>query len=540
MSSSQPRQTDRDLPKRFHAPGIRVKQDKKYTMMNVADKLETGLPSKAKRPGGCTSNISSEGRDNMAPMSKKQKGQGEPCPWGTSISAENGKLDTLSSPRECKFHEDDTGVHNAYEKMENGQTPTDVVSSKYVLPEIVNMAGDGIPPQKPDSLPNDATVSRQYRVNDKIGSNARLQGAAGCSTSLDDTKVRAASISGSMPSKSPISPAAAKIINDDIKYQLRKEVRKFGRKFERMFTLFEEVQGPLEVKKQFVEFTIKEAKRFKREVLIQDLEKVLEKYTMMIVADKLETGLPSKAKRPGGCTSNISSEGRDNMAPMSKKQKGQGEPCPWGTSISAENGKLDTLSSPRECKFHEDDTGVHNAYEKMENGQTPADVVSSKYVLPEIVNMAGDGIPPQKPDSLPNDATVSRQYRVNDKIGSNARLQGAAGCSTSLDDTKVRAASISGSMPSKSPISPAAAKIINDDIKYQLRKEVRKFGRKFERMFTLFEEVQGPLEVKKQFVEFTIKEAKRFKREVLIQDLEKVLEKVNSHLLNKDNDMENI
>ncbi|XP_077003052.1 integrator complex subunit 6-like [Tamandua tetradactyla] len=169
---------------------------------------------------------------------------------------------------------DDIGIHNAYEKMENGQTPTDGVSSKYVLLELINMAGDGIPPQNLDSLPNDITVSRQYGVNDKIGSNARLQGAEGRSTSLDDTKVTAASILGSMRSKSPISPAAAKIINDGIKYQFRKEIGKFGRKFERIFILFEEVQGPPEVKKQFVEFTIKEATRFKRQVLIQDLEKI--------------------------------------------------------------------------------------------------------------------------------------------------------------------------------------------------------------------------------------------------------------------------
>ncbi|XP_037678603.1 integrator complex subunit 6-like [Choloepus didactylus] len=94
----------------------------------------------------------------------------------------------------------------------------------------------------------------------------------------DDTKVTAISILGSMPSKSPIRPATAKIINDYIKYQLRKEVRKFGRKFEQIFILLEEVQGPPEVRKQFVEFTIKEAARFKRQVLIQELEKVLNKF----------------------------------------------------------------------------------------------------------------------------------------------------------------------------------------------------------------------------------------------------------------------
>uniref|UniRef100_A0A8C9PI92 INTS6/SAGE1/DDX26B/CT45 C-terminal domain-containing protein n=3 Tax=Marmotini TaxID=337730 RepID=A0A8C9PI92_SPEDA len=48
--------------------------------------------------------------------------------------------------------------------------------------------------------------------------------------------------------------------------------------YEKIFKLLEEVRGPVEVKKQFVEFTIKEAARFKRRDLIKHLEKILEKF----------------------------------------------------------------------------------------------------------------------------------------------------------------------------------------------------------------------------------------------------------------------
>ncbi|MBZ3883525.1 Protein DDX26B [Sciurus carolinensis] len=51
----------------------------------------------------------------------------------------------------------------------------------------------------------------------------------------------------------------------------------------------------------------------------------------------------------------------------------------------------------------------------------------------------------------------------------------------------------------------------------------------YERIFRLLEQVRGSAEVKKQIVEFTIKEAARFKRRDLIKQLEKVLEKTGSH-----------
>ncbi|XP_040141974.1 integrator complex subunit 6-like [Ictidomys tridecemlineatus] len=75
---------------------------------------------------------------------------------------------------------------------------------------------------------------------------------------------------------------------------------------------------------------------------------------------------------------------------------------------------------------------------------------------------------------------------------------------------------------------PQSIEEINVGIKHQLMKEVRQFGRKYEKIFKLLEEVRGPAEVKKQFVEFTIKEAARFKRRDLIKHLEKILEKTGS------------
>ncbi|KAM7338291.1 hypothetical protein ACRRTK_001775 [Alexandromys fortis] len=69
------------------------------------------------------------------------------------------------------------------------------------------------------------------------------------------------------------NPVSSEKLNAEIKCQLMKEIRRFGRNYGRLFELLEEVQGPLEVQIQFVEFAIKEAMRFKRHHLIQFLEK---------------------------------------------------------------------------------------------------------------------------------------------------------------------------------------------------------------------------------------------------------------------------
>ncbi|XP_023364285.1 integrator complex subunit 6-like isoform X2 [Otolemur garnettii] len=226
MLPSPLREIDPDQPKRLHTFGNPFKQDKKGMMIDEADEFVAGPQNKVKRPGEPNSPMSSKRRRNA------------------------------------------TVIHDIHDKIENGQSPSDGFLSKSPPLELMNMAGDGIPPDQLDSLSDDFTSLSKDGLIHKPGSNALGRGAKNCSLSVDEQI---------MPNTLQITPAMAQGINADIKHQLMKEVRKFGRKYERIFILLEEVQGPLEMKKQFVEFTIKEAARFKRRVLIQYLEKVLEK-----------------------------------------------------------------------------------------------------------------------------------------------------------------------------------------------------------------------------------------------------------------------
>ncbi|XP_042639316.1 integrator complex subunit 6-like [Orycteropus afer afer] len=274
------REIDPDQPKRLHTFGNPFKQDKKGMMIDEADEFVAGPQNKVKRPGEPNSPMSSKRRRSMSLLLRK------PQTPPTVTNHVGGKESPSASwfpsyPNLIKptlVHTEATVIHDFHEEeMENGQTAPDGFLSKSLPPKLMNMAGDRIPPNKLESPSDDFTCLRKDGLIHKPDSNALVGGSVNCNLLIDGPKVTAVATLGAVPNTLQITPAMAQGINADIKHQLMKEVRKFGRKYERIFILLEEVQGPLEVKKQFVEFTIKEAARFKRRVLIQYLEKVLEK-----------------------------------------------------------------------------------------------------------------------------------------------------------------------------------------------------------------------------------------------------------------------
>ncbi|XP_075395107.1 integrator complex subunit 6-like [Tenrec ecaudatus] len=279
------REIDPDQPKRLHTFGNPFKQDKKGMMIDEADEFVAGPQSKVKRPGEPNSPISSKRRPGMSLLLKKT----QTPPTVTNHVGRKGSLSTTCSPSYPSLIKpaDAAAIHDFHEEeTENGQTVPDGLS-KSVSPKLMNVAIDGVPPNKSDSPSDDFTLLRKDGLIHKPGTNSLGGGTVNCNLSIDGPQIAAMSALGPGPNPFQITPAMAQGINADIKHQLMKEVRKFGRKYERIFTLLEDVQGPLEVKKQFVEFTIKEAARFKRRVLIQYLEKVLEKINSRYLLHKL-------------------------------------------------------------------------------------------------------------------------------------------------------------------------------------------------------------------------------------------------------------
>ncbi|KAB0343676.1 hypothetical protein FD754_020602 [Muntiacus muntjak] len=147
-----------------------------------------------------------------------------------------GHQKQMKHPGEPKGHSSSkrrriaTVTHDVHEKkMENSQTPPGGFFSKSASLELMNMAEDGIPLNQVDSLSDDFTRLKKDGPIHKPGDNALIGGTKNCSVSAGDSKVTAMSSKGTVPNKAQMSPAMAQKINDDIKYQLMKEVRKFGR-----------------------------------------------------------------------------------------------------------------------------------------------------------------------------------------------------------------------------------------------------------------------------------------------------------------------
>ncbi|KAL4695635.1 hypothetical protein H8959_000730 [Pygathrix nigripes] len=149
-----------------------------------------------------------------------------------------------------------TVIHDVQEEeMENGQTPPDGFLSNSAPPELINMTGGRMSHNTLDSLSYDFTSLSKDELLYKPESNEFVVGIKNYSVSAGDSPVTAMSSVETVPNTPQVSPAMAKKINDDIKYQSMKKFKDY----ERNFILLEEVQGSMKVKGQFVQFTIKEA-----------------------------------------------------------------------------------------------------------------------------------------------------------------------------------------------------------------------------------------------------------------------------------------
>ncbi|ELW46937.1 Protein DDX26B [Tupaia chinensis] len=140
-------------------------------------------------------------------------------------------------------------MYDVYKKMmENFQTPSDTFLTQFGPPELMYMTGDRISPKQLDSLSDDFTgLCKDGLMNEPDNAFAG--------------EVENFTVSGDNPQVTEkfTLPKSSGEIDTDIKHQLMKEIRQFGRKYEKIFKLLEGVKGPLEVRRQYIEFTIKEA-----------------------------------------------------------------------------------------------------------------------------------------------------------------------------------------------------------------------------------------------------------------------------------------
>ncbi|CAI9616875.1 unnamed protein product [Staurois parvus] len=276
------REIDPDQPKRLHTFGNPFKQDKKGMMIDEADEFVAGPQNKVKRAGDANTPASLKRRRNMSPLLLRRPqtppiitnhvgGKGSPTAPGSPtphnlikpIPIHKDANNTVSS----ESNEERTGNGQALEKQLDRLSP---------LIDPAALGDDDLLPNNFDSVTDELNCLNEDNLDHKPVNIALIKTSLEDYTPLEDSPLTQECISAiTVPNSLKEAESMMNGTNADLKIRVMKEVRKPGRNYEKIFALLEEVQGSLEVQKNFIEFTIKEAARFKKRVLIQHLERFL-------------------------------------------------------------------------------------------------------------------------------------------------------------------------------------------------------------------------------------------------------------------------
>ncbi|XP_042333795.1 integrator complex subunit 6-like isoform X2 [Sceloporus undulatus] len=283
MMPSPLREIDPDQPKRLHTFGNPFKQDKKGMMIDEADEFVAGPQNKIKRPGEPNTPASLKRRRSMSPLLRRPQsppvvanhvgGKGPPSAAG---SPSNPSLKAIPAFKETNSNMVQDG--NGDKKVENFQSLDKQGDGllTHLVPMPPSAVMDDDLPNDVDSLTSELNCIGEDGLDHRPLTNSLVRGPVNYSVSSEDQKLISEPPSGTVPNSVKITPSMFEGNNEVIKIKVMKEVRKPGRNYEKIFSLLEEVQGPAAVQKYFIEFAIKEAARFKKRVLIQHLERILE------------------------------------------------------------------------------------------------------------------------------------------------------------------------------------------------------------------------------------------------------------------------
>uniref|UniRef100_H2UAA5 Integrator complex subunit 6 n=1 Tax=Takifugu rubripes TaxID=31033 RepID=H2UAA5_TAKRU len=236
-SAPQPlRDADPEQPKRLHTFGNPFKLDKKGMMIDEADEFVTGPQNKGKRPAD--SNNSGGGgpkrRRCMSPLLRLGRAYTPPVTPPNHYGADKGsdsETDHSSGPadhQENHTEAGDPGDVRHGEEQGNGRPQA------------------GEPPPGIEGGTEVALVEDQpARYLSAVSLKKRIH--------TETTKV-----------------------NNELRALITKEIRKPGRHYEKIFLLLKQIQGTLDTRLIFLHNIIKEAARFKKRVLIEQLENFLE------------------------------------------------------------------------------------------------------------------------------------------------------------------------------------------------------------------------------------------------------------------------
>ncbi|XP_043747524.1 integrator complex subunit 6 isoform X3 [Cervus elaphus] len=271
------RELDPDQPRRLHTFGNPFKLDKKGMMIDEADEFVAGPQNKHKRPGEPNMQGIPKRRRCMSPLLRGRQqnpvvnnhigGKGPPVPM------------TQAQPDLIK----PLPLHKISEAT-NDSTMDDVVEnhvadqlSSDITPNAMEAEFSG---SSPANLLERPTNHTEALGHDHLGTNDLTVG--GFLENHEEPRDKEQCPEENTPAsslnkgKKLMHCRSHEEVNTELKAQIMKEIRKPGRKYERIFTLLKHVQGSLQTRLIFLQNVIKEASRFKKRMLIEQLENFLD------------------------------------------------------------------------------------------------------------------------------------------------------------------------------------------------------------------------------------------------------------------------
>ncbi|KAK1163077.1 integrator complex subunit 6-like [Acipenser oxyrinchus oxyrinchus] len=286
MMTSPLREIDPDQPKRLHTFGNPFKQDKKGMMIDEADEFVASPQNKLKRSAGDPNSAAAlKRRRSMSPLLRRPQtppiitnhlvGKGPPCSSGGQ--GHQNLIKPIPLHKGVEVNSVMVVESNGERKPENWMvldglemtslTPEDrltgtVVETESQLEDVGCLSEDGL-----DERPDPVAMDRGAGPAENCEEGAPPDQEGVMESSAESALPGALRVGSVLPLDGS---------NAELRSRVLKEVRKPGRNYETVFQLLEEVKGPLEVQRYFIHHTIKEAARFKKRVLIQQLETALE------------------------------------------------------------------------------------------------------------------------------------------------------------------------------------------------------------------------------------------------------------------------
>ncbi|XP_052005025.1 integrator complex subunit 6-like [Xyrauchen texanus] len=240
------REAEPDQPKRLHTFGNPFKLDKKAMMVDEADEFVTGTQGKGKRPGEPSSTAvggAPKRRRCMSPLLRPGRAYTPPkTPPRTPENDHTALDDDITNhlePNHSLDSEPSPGPESASLQQRNHLQPDEAEN------------------QQEEVLENGQSSENEL----SLGSEGEEESPR-CYPSLCKLK--------------KIRNQESQELNSKLRVLITKEIRKPGRRYEKIFYLLKQIQGSLEIRLIFLQSIIKEAARFKKRVLIEQLENFLE------------------------------------------------------------------------------------------------------------------------------------------------------------------------------------------------------------------------------------------------------------------------